>query len=73
MKKMKHIFVEVKIKIVESKYGTDAVIDAVQAYEGDELDHKFGGDGGRYKTSCNDDATVYQKKVELTKKRRRTL
>ena len=73
MKKMQNIFVEVKIKMVESKYGTDAVIDAVQAYEGDELDHKFGGDGGWYKTSCNDDATVYQKKVELTKKRRRTL
>ena len=65
--------VEVKIKIVESKYGTDAVIDAIQAYEGDELDHKFGGNGGWYKTSCNDDATVYQKKVELTKNRRRTL
>ena len=73
MKKMKHIFIEVKIKMVESKYGTDAVIDAIQAYEGDEGDHQYFGDGGWYKTSCNDDATVYQKKVELTKKRRRTL
>ena len=70
---MKHIFIEIKAKIEESKYGQDVLIEAVQAYEGDELDHKFGGDGGWYKTSCSDNATIYQKKVELTKKRRRTL
>ena len=70
---MKHIFIEIKAKIEESKYGQDVLIEAVQAYEGDELDHKFGGNGGWYKTSCSDNATIYQKKVELTKKRRRTL
>jgi len=72
MKKMKHIFIEVKIKIDDSKYGTDAIVEAVQAYEGDEIDHKYGGTGW-YKTSCSDDSTVYIKRVELTKKRRRTL
>ena len=72
MKKMQHIFIEVKIKIDDSKHGTDAIVEAVQAYEGDEIDHKYGGSGW-YKTSCSDDATVYIKRVELTKKRRRTL
>jgi len=73
MKKMKHIFIEIKAKIDNSKHGQDVLIEAVQAYEGDEGDHHYFGDGGWYKTSCSDDSTVYQKKVELTKKRRRTL
>ena len=73
MKKMQYIFVEVKIKIDDSKYGQEAVIDAIQAYEGDELDHKFNSGTGWYRTSTRENSKVYMKKVELTKKRRRTL
>jgi hypothetical protein len=37
------IFVEVKMRIDESKYGDEAEVISIQAYEGDELDRKFGG------------------------------
>ena len=37
------IFVEIKLRIGESKYGDEAEAVSVQAYEGDELDRKFGG------------------------------
>ena len=57
MKKMKHIFVEIKIKVDDSKHGTDAIVEAVQAYEGDEIDHKYGGTGW-YKTSCSDNSNI---------------
>ena len=34
---------EVKMRIGESKYGDEAEVVSIQAYEGDELDRKFGG------------------------------
>jgi hypothetical protein len=37
------IFVEIKLRIGESKYGDEAEAVSVQAYKGDELDRKFGG------------------------------
>ena len=37
------VFVEVKMRIDESKYGDEAEVISIQAYEGDELDRKFGG------------------------------
>ena len=37
------VFMEVKMRIGESKYGDEAEVVLIQAYEGDELDRKFGG------------------------------
>jgi|TARA_B110000196_G_C20956592_1_gene571892 hypothetical protein len=37
------VFMEVKMRIGESKYGDEAEVVSIQAYEGDELDRKFGG------------------------------
>jgi hypothetical protein len=37
------IFVEVKMRIDESKYGQEPEILSIQAYHGDESDRKFGG------------------------------
>ena len=41
--KKDEIFMEVKMRIGESKYGDEAEVVSIQAYEGDELDRKFGG------------------------------
>jgi hypothetical protein len=37
------VFVEVKMRIDDSKYGQEPEVVSIQAYEGDELDRKFGG------------------------------
>ena len=37
------IFVEIKMRIGESKYGDEAEVVSIQSYHGDELERKFGG------------------------------
>ena len=37
------VFVEVKMRIDESKYGSEPEVVSIQVYHGDELDRKFGG------------------------------
>ena len=37
------VFVEIKMRIDESKYGDEPEVISVQVYHGDELDRKYGG------------------------------
>ena len=37
------VFVEVKMRIDNSKYGQEPEVISIQSYHGDELDRKFGG------------------------------
>ncbi len=65
------VFVEVKMRIDESKYGQEPEVVSIQIYEGDELDRKFGGYSRE--SSLDGKTILITQIIKITKKRNKKL
>jgi hypothetical protein len=63
-----HLLLDIKVRISESKYGSEPEVVAVQLYQPDDLDQKF-GESGFVRCGDNLEDYIITKAVKIKKKK----